>query len=499
LKSLKIQNLILIEKAEIHFSQALNILTGETGSGKSAILSAIRLIAGERADASMIRTGAEFAIVEATLEGPTFIRREIHRSGKNRCFIDDAQVPLAQLKEAVNIELIDQGSVYKFFTDLTKMLDSYASIEDEVKRLNGSILEAKSLQEKLEKLGQIPKERELEWAQKDLEMIEEINWSPDLDENLQKEHHLLIHASEMADKIGKVTYLLREDQTLPHLKKGLSHLESCVRVDASLEEMAQMMKSALLELEEVGRFIESYADKLESNPTRLEQVEKQMGTLTSIKRRFGPDLGSIKKQLQEKINHLFSLDDEILSLKEQLLTLADKNQKLMTFITAQRKKAASPLRDAILSELQGLNLPHARLEISLGEAFGDLQFLFSANPGVELTPVQMCASGGELSRLLLAMKTVLSSDSKTLVFDEIDSNVGGQTATVLGQKLMHLAKKQQVICVTHFVQVAKCAMAHFLVSKSANHGSSYTEVKKLSEKEKEIEYDRMLGTAQDRK
>ncbi|PIS02822.1 MAG: hypothetical protein COT85_01970 [Chlamydiae bacterium CG10_big_fil_rev_8_21_14_0_10_42_34] len=493
MKSLKIQNLILVKHAEIHFGKALNILTGETGSGKSAILSAIRLISGERADVSCIRNGSDFAVIEAVLEGPIFIRREIHRSGKNRCFIDDQQVNLSTLKEKTNIEMVDQSSSSTIFSKQKQMLDTFANLTNDVKAFEHSYSEEKAIEFQLDKLQQIPKERELEWAQKDLSLIEETNWQPAEEEKLAEEHHFLTHAQELAEKMSSIAFLLNEGTELTALKRAHTMLDQCVRVDQKLAIASQTMKSALLELDEVAQEVQSYSERLDGDPKRLAYVESRIAAIESLKRRFGSEIKQQKEKLIETIDHLTHLDAQIAELQSQLELIKEKNLVLADSITSKRKEYARPFALNVLEELKNLNIPHAQFEIEVGTAFGDVQFLFSANAGVQPIPLEQCASGGELSRLLLAIKTILSDGESTLVFDEIDSNVGGHTAAVLGQKLKRLAEKRQVICVTHFVQVAKLADDHFLVSKNEENGNTYTTIAKLSDQEKEIEYHRMLG------
>lgn len=476
MKSLKIQNLILIEKAEIQFGPGLNILTGETGSGKSAILSAIRLIAGERADNSCIRKGADFALVEALLENGTFIRREIYRSGKNRCFIDDAQVTLSALKETINIEMVDQSATL----EERPLLDTFANLLDDVKAFEASHAEEKALAHLL----QIPKDQQLAWVEKDLALLEETPWKEEA--ALTEEHNRLTHSQELAEKMAAAASALAESASL---KRIHTLLDQCARFDSKLTPLSQSLKSALLELDEVTRSVQSYSDNLEADPNRLSLVEKQISAIETLKRRFGPDLESQKQKLLADLDRLTHLDTQIASLH----TLSQKNAQLAQAITQKRQKAAPLLASQALTELKSLNIPHAQFQIHVGDTFNDIRFLFSANPGLPPLPLEQCASGGEKSRLLLALKTILADGTSCLVFDEIDSNVGGHTAAILGEKLKRLAEKRQVICVTHFVQVAKQATFHFLVSKATQGDTAYTHITKLSEKEKEIEYSRMLG------
>ncbi len=492
MKRLKIQNLILVEKGEIAFGPGLNILTGETGSGKSAILSAIHLIAGERADAGLIRKGAEFAIVEAVLEEGIFVRREIYLSGKNRCFLDDQQVTLAELKERVNIERVDQSSSAHVFQEQKKMLDLFAGITDEVKIYEKSVCDEREKKKELETLLQTPKERELDWASKDLALIQEAAWDPGEEEKLSAEHHFLTHAQELSQNVSQVAFALNEGPEIPHLKRILVQLEHSIRFDPNLTPYVAAMKGALLELEEVARSVQHHSDRLEADPRRLAFVEERISKIESLKRRFGPNIQAEKEKLQATIDRLATLDDQIGQLRTSIVELEEKNRALFETILKKRKEAAPRFSAQVLGELKSLNIPHAKFEIEVNAA--EVAFLFSANPGLAPIPLEQCASGGELSRLLLAIKTILADGDSTLVFDEIDSNVGGQTASILGQKLVKLAQKRQVICVTHFVQVAKCAIDHFLVTKVTEGGNAYTLVKKLDAKEKEIEYGRMLGS-----
>lgn len=493
MKSLKIQNLILIEKAEIEFGPGLNIITGETGSGKSAILSAIRLISGERADATCIRKGAEMAVIEAVFEGPLFIRREIHRSGKNRCFIDDSQVTLAQLREIADIEMVDQSSSQTLVENQKRMIDSFGNLTSEAQRYEASYQEEKEWDEELLKLQQIPKDRELEWAQKDLALIEEVNWQPGEEQKLAEEHHFLTHAQELVEKISAVAYALTEGGEVASLKRIATILDHAVRFDAKIAPLSQGFKSALLEIEETARSVQSYSDKLETNPDRLIAVEKRISAIESLKRRFGPDIEAQKKMIQSKLDHLLNLESEIKSLESKLHSKREKNRAWALAITEKRKREAIPFTSRVLSEIKSLNIPHAQFEIAIGDQYNEIQFRFSANPGLPPLPLNQCASGGELSRLLLAIKTILADGKSCLVFDEIDSNVGGQTAAILGEKLKKLSEKRQVICVTHFVQVAKCALEHFLVSKIEKNSIAYTTIEKLDSNKRFQEYERMLG------
>ncbi len=527
LLSLKIQNLVLIESASIEFGPGLNILTGETGSGKSAVLSAIRLLSGERSDAQLIRKDADLAVVEALFsslpasllaqEGieaspPFSVRREISRSGKNRCFIEERQVSLSFLKEALSpsIQRVDQSSSRDLCSaDIQRnRLDAFADLSPSLAALASSYAEEKTIEERLQSLtqAQSQRDRDLKWAQEDLAAIEEVNWQEGEEEKLSAEHRLLSHAQELLEKLGSFSTALLEGQTpiAPLLKRQSAILEQCSRFDPKLAPLSESLKNTALELEETGHALRSYVERLDADPQKLSAIESRIAEIESIKKRFGPafeDAAKRKKALQDQIDSLSSLDEQIASARASLETLKKKNLHLASEISRKRKTAAHKFQPLILAELKSLNLPNAQFSVLLepkplsANGADSVRFLFSANPGVPPIPLEECASGGELSRLLLAIEVILAEKEgkSCLVFDEIDSNVGGQTAAVLGEKLRQLSQGRQVLCVTHFLQVAKCALDHFLVSKKERQGQAVTLIQKLEGAAKETEYRRMQG------
>ncbi len=485
--SLKIQNLILISEAEIPFGPGLNILTGETGAGKSAVLAAIALICGERADSGLIRQGSERAVVEAALEGK-IIRRELYRSGKSRCFIDDEQVSLTELRQNMSslVEQIDQKSSRALAEpeEQRKMLDRFAGLSERAELLAQALVIERATEEELRVLlEKAPSQaRELRFLKADLEAIEEVNWVPGEEVTLEEELGRLAHSKELAEKLGQVVGALEE----PTLKRLTSTLEQCCRFDPKLKVAAEILKSCSLELTEVSSDLASYLSRLDADPGRLQAVEARLHVIESLRRRLGP----LKKEdLAVQIAHWESLEEEIEALRTTVEKKKQENQLLAGALFEERTKAAPLFSTQVLGELRSLNLPHAQFQI-LAQP-NAITYLFSANPGHTPIPLQECASGGELSRVLLAVKTILSEKelAQCLVFDEIDSNVGGHTATILGEKLQRLSQKAQVICITHFVQVARFAAHHFLVAKQ----EALTSVTKLNGAMKELEYGRMLG------
>jgi DNA repair protein RecN (Recombination protein N) len=511
IEHLSIQNLILVERAEIDFGSSLNIITGETGSGKSAILTAIRLILGERADTQWIRNGADAAVIEATIRGsltidgmdipsPFIVRRELHRSGRSRCFIEENQVTLQELR-LIPIELVDQSASLKLCEAASQrqLLDIYGQIPS----FAPHYLALRAAQKKLDDLLQLQQTGlvDLQRLEEDLQRIEEINWQEGEEESLQTQHNLLTHSTELLEKTTDLTFLLSEDTNpiLPTLKRYTHQIESLIRIEPKFHDCTECLKLATLNLEEASHFLTSYSNQLEVDPNRLVAVETRIGQIESLKRRFGPfaQVQQTKLSLQEKIGKLSNLDEEIDQAKKELGTLETTVNQIAKKLTDARKKTALRFAEAILAELKSLNLPDARFTIEitpkpLSENGADeIRYLFSANPGQPLEPLDQCASGGELSRILFALKTAIGDKegSTCLIFDEIDSNVGGKTAAILGAKLEKLAKSRQLICVTHFVQVAKCAKDHFLVTKTG----AQTRIQKLDPTSCIQEYSRMTG------
>jgi len=492
IERLYIENLVLVEKAEIPFGPGLNILTGETGAGKSAVLSAIRLLLGMRAETDLIRKGADRAIVEAHMR-EHIVRRELYASGKSRAFVDGGQVSLQELKELQRMELVDQNSS---LGEQRVLLDAFGSVDTSRMQQTFEALTAAQA-----RLASLQTSGNLSAVQEDLARIVETRWLEGEEDSLAHEHDLLTHAQELLEKIGAATEFLTEGQQpiVPALKR-FSHLLE------KLGPQAAALKNAALELEEVSRTLVAMSDRLEANPQKLAAIEERLAQIESLKRRFGPtraQVEQVREKLTAQVEQLMNLDAEIETARKLVEKLTHETTALANELTATRRRTIPSFEQTVLHELHELNLPHARLSVSLEPkplsptGADHIRFLFSANPGTELLPVEQCASGGELSRLLFAVKVALADkeQSECLIFDEIDSNVGGKTAAMLGEKLRCLAQKRQILCVTHFVQVARYANVHFLVTKQTDGAHAVTQINKLLPPQRELEFARMLGNS----
>jgi DNA repair protein RecN (Recombination protein N) len=499
--TLSIRHLILIEQTTLSLSPGLNIITGETGSGKSALLTALRLIAGERADAQWIQSGKELAVVEAHFTDGLVVRREIHRSGRSRAFLNDALSSVHELKEAVGerIALVDQSSAPQLASApyQRRLLDRFAGLEKEARTLGAKWGEKRALEEKL---AALQAQKPLAAAQaslwrNDLEAIEQLGWKEGEEERLSQEHDALSASISAASQLAALLEQLT--QSVP-LKKLAAHLEQLARRLPPLAPAAASLKTAALEAQEAESLLAQFLARLDADPARLDAIEERIGAIERIKKRIAPTFASLleaKKGLLSRIAEAEGIDDQIAAVEQQLEPIAHEVAQLTDRLSEGRRRAQPRLEEACRSLLSRLHLPQARFTIRLTPqppspaGAESLTLLFSSHPSLPELPLEECASGGELSRLLLALETA-AAGSSLLIFDEIDSNVGGQAASAIGAVLQELARSRQILCVTHFVQVAKCGDAHILVSKQEGLATAMP----LIGNALSAEYERMTGS-----
>lgn len=502
---LLIQNLVLIQTARISFEKGLNIITGETGAGKSAVLSALRLMLGERTDTTLIGKEGELAVIEAKIQlkqAPVLIRREIHRSGKSRAFVNDELISLTELRALFqgSVELADQGSAYKFFESdtLRSLLDQFGPID--ATPFEEAFQKWEALRIQIEALSQEAAaiQRDEVFLRDALATLDQVNWQEGEEEKLTALHANFALSEKSTEKLAALSQFLSEEALLPTLKRFVNQCESL-----KLPELSNLLKNGHANLEEASHFLSSHLSNVDFSPQQLLQIEERIGEIESVKRKFAKTQAE-SKQLREiarqKIERLEQFEDEINLAKSTYIAQEEQVRSLAKKLTEERGKAATLLATAIRRELHELNLKEAKLEIKVSPrplsktGQDQILWLFSANVGQPLLPIDQGASGGELSRLLLAFKMVIK-EKQCLILDEIDGNVGGFTAALLGKKLQELSKVCQIICITHFVQVAKCALHHILVTKQTNEKGTSTHLKVLLETELNAEYARMIGAS----
>lgn len=533
LKHLRIQNLILIESADISFENGLNVLTGETGSGKSAIMNSLSLIAGERADAGMVRRGADKAVVEALFEIDSapqikplleqagidheageelLIRREISSAGKSRAFINNqsAQIGLLRQVSAYLFEIVGQHANQKLL-DLghhRNIVDLYGEMTADVAEFSKSWTMENAQRSQLETLicSEAQRLRDIDICHMELEELQSANLKENEDEDLFAEYTLLTNAEELTNKVQDVIQTLSGERqaVLPMLNRNKHALEQLQTIDPSLSETAKSFNSILIELQEISHTLRNYHSRIEHNPSRTMEVNERLSLIDRLKRRYGASIQEIQAyhaKTLEKLRSLENGDVQIEDLRKSLQQMEKLNNSLSHKLTEQRKSAAQKLEKAIVKELRALNMPkvefHCAIETEKRSKTGDdrIEFYLSPNVGEHKIPVRDCASGGELSRLMLSLQALLAGKEQipTLIFDEIDANIGGETATVVGEKLKAIGKRHQVLCITHFPQVAHHALHHLQISKKELKGRTVTEVKVLEAGNRETELSRMRG------
>lgn len=520
LEHLKIENLVLIRRAEFQPCLGLNVITGETGAGKSVVMSAIRLLAGARADAQLIRDGATLAVVEGIIEWngpppfdfiPPFqkkarIRREISSSGKSRAFFNDCLITLTQLKTigASLIEFADQNQARELLSSQRKLLDLWAKVD--LREYRALYKQQLALQEELQRLENEKHNADLllSHTQNQIEEIERVQWTDLQEEEALSQEHTELTSKEKTNKL-LTSYLHNLQQgtaVSALLKKTASQLYQFELT--SLKEAASLIENAVIEILEAERIVEAEAVHCEPDPYRLEFVESRIAEIEKIKRKYGRGHEQVHQHLQtlyEQKSSLEQLDERIEQLQNESNKLTNQLFDMASAISKKRIDAKRTLEERMKDELSSLSLAQARFLILIDketislDGIDSVRFFFSANPGCELSPIEQCASGGELSRIFLALKLLLAEKEhrSCLVLDEIDSNVGGVAASSLGKKLKELGKSRQLICITHFVQAAKCATNHFIIEKKVEDNETHSTISLLNHDKKEREFSRMLG------
>ncbi len=540
LASLRIKNLAIIESEEIEFGPGLNIISGETGAGKSILIEAIGLILGDRASGELIRSGCDEAVVEGLFEMTTkematslasrleraglpsgdelLIRRVLSRSGKHRIHINGALATLAILQD-VTAGLVDicgqheHQSLLKPTLQL-ELLDIASDARKDALELRALLQSAREKRERIEALQAESQERErkLDFLKFQIQEIQTAQVTAGEDEELQAKKKL-VASSENRIKLSQslADAIESEDDGLAAKVSGLllkaKQLASLDDSAAPADLLRVLTESQAL-LEEAQSLLVRYQGAIEHDPGALEQIQDRLSELVDLKRKYGPSLEDVLSTLDRLAAELGSLEGEATSLgtlEQDLAALERKSLERGGALSKLRKKGASALSKKVTQELHELRMEKAKFNVEL-EAAADFRdwtlsgaeqvlFTLQSNEGEETKPLSKIASGGELSRIMLAIRRIISDRGGigVYLFDEIDSGMGGQTAFVVGSKLKSVSKGHQVICITHLPQVASFADRHFTVTKESKSGRTVTRIQDLSEKTRHEELARMLG------
>ncbi len=534
LKSLYIKNYALIDSLEIDFEQGFSVITGETGAGKSIILGALGLIVGQRADAKTIKMGESKCVIEGTFNISAYdlkafftekeidydeiciLRRELMSSGKSRAFINDTPVTLADLKELGN-KLIDIHSQHQnlILGDnqfQMHVVDALAGNDSLLKEYNQIYTIYKDSEKKLKNLQDaITKSRqEEEYLRFQYTALDEAALKEGEQEELEAELEMLNHAEDIKSGLYKINILLSDDEhgIVAALKESLSVTHSLSKMYNRSEEMQQRLDTAYIDLKDLSSEVERMAGDIEFNPERLAFVEERLNKIYSLQKKYNIDtvagLLALKYEINKKLENIDSFDQQ---LKEQQQEVADNKEKvdlLASKLSSKRKSAIKPMEETLTKKTSVLGMPNIRFECNISPkqeaditGIDNLEFLFSANKNVPLQPVSEIASGGEISRLMLCLKSMIAGATAlpTIIFDEIDTGVSGEIADKMGQIMQEFGQSMQVIAITHLPQIAAKGRAHYLVYKTDDEKTTTTNLRKLSDKERLEEIARMLSGA----
>ncbi|MGB9804235.1 DNA repair protein RecN [Desulfofundulus sp.] len=537
LVSLDIQDFGLIDQQTLEFSSGLNVLTGETGSGKSIVLEALQVALGGRASAELIRTGRERARVTAVFEihtldvlkeklkawgvppeedGVMVMARELARNGRNTCRINGQLVTLNIYREAGQhlVDIHGQHESQSLFNpdrhrDLLDRFGGLWSLRLEVAKIYHKWRQLVSQLEELHR-GARDRLHRLDMLEYQIREIDRACLSPGEEEALNRERNLLGNAEKIAALTGSCYQVLYGGEegmpaVMDLLGRACRDLEELARLDPGLSSLASSLNGILYQVEDVARELSRYRDGVEFTPGRLQEVEERLARIRDLKRKYGDTVEEILRYREEAAAELEKLafsEENALALEKEVNLWAERWQQKALELSHARREHARQLEGAVARELADLEMGKVEFRVH----FEDLaqpsaagrercEFLISPNPGEPLRPLAKIASGGELSRVMLAMCVILAAvdELPTLVFDEVDAGIGGRTLSAVAEKLADIANHRQVICVTHAARIASFARTHFSIYKKVQAGQTITRVRRLDDEGRLAELARMLG------
>ena len=530
LELLHVKNLALIEETEVTFGPGLNILTGETGAGKSILLGALGLALGQKAQAGFLRTGQTEALVEAVFsltpieekklseleiepeDGRIILSRKVSET-KSTGRINGEMVPLSKLKSVAEILLDIHGQhEHQSLLSVAKhleILDAYC--EGEIGELKGRVSESVTAYNRLKKeleganTDEKGREKDILFLQHEIEEIENARLVPGEDESLEEEYKRLTHAEKIREALSETYELVCGDMGASSLAERASkRLDSVAAYDGGLSDILSSVNSAAEILNDAAREIDSYMRDYEDEGRALYETEERLNLINHLESKYGRTIEDILSALSERqaeLSKLSDYDSYLADLRARREKAEKEAYALCEKLSAVRRKNAELLCANIKKNLLDLNFMGAEISMEFEETqmglngFDRAAFMISVNPGEPVRRLDKIASGGEMSRIMLAIKTVLASEDEigTLIFDEIDTGISGRTATAVAEKMNVISGSHQVICITHLPQIASMADSHFLIEKSVRSESTISDIKLLTDEESVMELTRMLG------
>ena len=517
---ISIKNFAIIEQTEIVFAEGLNIITGETGSGKSIVIEAISLALGSRADSSYVRTGTDKAVIQLSgeLDGEEILlTREISAAGKNLCRYNDEIVTLNRLNQIAR-RLADIHGQYDNQSLLNPdyhivLVDAYR--HDVTERLKEAVQKAYSqyaqIRSQLGSLLSAEKEnrRKLDFLRFEADEIEKAALRPGEDQELEDRISLLQNSEKIFENIEKSYGVLTDSSpsVMDGLRGAMRSVEEIASFSSDIGAVSQEFSDVYYRLEDICRSLRDIKDRLTFNPEELNDAISRLELISSMKKKYGHSIEEVLQyfdSISAQIAVIENFETNKASLEQELKTTAAALRRACAELTDARKESAAQLSDCIQKELVDLNFSDAQLEIRIlplekptENGMDQVEILITTNRGEPLKPLTRVASGGEMSRIMLAFKNVISSydNIPTLIFDEIDTGISGITASIVGRKLKEISRSRQILCITHLPQIAACGDHNYRIHKESDDTSTYTRVEALNPEETVREIARLLGGA----
>jgi len=535
IKLLHIENVAVIFKADIEFSQGLNVLTGETGAGKSIVIDSLSAATGYRTSREIIRTGANFATVTAVFSntsvtrwleengiepdesGDIFITRRISADGKSTCRINGTPVPATTLRElgAALLDIHGQNDGRKLLDEGAHLayLDAFGGHENELEEYKATYKKLKDKKLEIEKLtmDESEKERRIDSLQHQISEIEQAKINVGEQNELVSRRELLLNSSKLTESVEFAFEALygggETVGVVALVSDAYSQLDRASQYSENLRTLCQRLDDIKYSAQDISDELRDFRAQLDFSPGELEELDERLDVLKRISRKYGSEEEALEymEQAKTELSDIEDSTSKLTKLEAELATLIKEAKRQSAELSIKRQRSAKTLQKQVEEELSELNMKGVRFTVEFGEVVADYNlnttgsdevwYLMSANAGEAPGRINRIASGGELARIMLALKNVLSNkqDSASMVFDEIDTGVSGIAAQRVGEKLAGLAQGRQVLCVTHLPQIAVMADTHFSISKSVKDGRTYTNYEKLSFEERKKEIARLSG------
>ncbi|MBV9617809.1 MAG: DNA repair protein RecN [Verrucomicrobia bacterium] len=537
LNLLRIKNLALVEELEWQIAPGFTAITGETGAGKSIIIGALQLLLGERADKSVIRTGADTCTAEAIFTGKEIqklnpqlieagiepsaddliIKRSLSATGANRQFINGSPTTLSILKN-IGDALVDLHGPHDHQSLLSpdkqlELLDSFSRAEEQLAEYQKHFRELQALSAEHTALNTVEtaREQELDLLRHQIAEINSANLVAGEEDEIEKRYKLSSSSKRLIELASAVANKLSEadDSVLSQLAETQRLLRELEKIDIATSQLAVEHAAAVVQLSEIARSLSDYAEKLDLDPQQLVTLEQRVSLFETLKRKYGGSIVEViafGERAAERIRKIEGRDAELERLAKEIDKVRAQMNRAGDALRKLRAKAAPKLSETVRKNLRDLGFKQSEFETKLSaleeqsvSGLDSVELLFSANPGEPLKPLRVIASSGEISRLMLAIKSALATHDSIplLIFDEIDTNVGGEIAHAVGAKMRTLAVAHQLICITHLAQVAAYASSHFVVTKDVVRGRTFSSLREVTGKARQEEIARMLGGKSD--